>query len=173
MNIYIEKEDKFLFVKKLLTFMLFTFVIGSWAAGIALKASQAKADNVKAESADFSEAIVSMGNTAVPVSNPFEPMNIKKIKVMVTAYSSTVWQTDDTPFITASGEWVRDGIVANNMLPFGTRLTIPEIYGDKTFTVEDRMNPRKGDYNVDIWFPDNTQAKNFGARITYAEVLED
>src|SRR3989344_3213041 len=59
-----------------------------------------------------------------------------------TAYSSTPDQTDDTPFITAKGTTVRDGIIAANFLPFGTRIKIPDIYGDKIFVVEDRMNRR-------------------------------
>ena len=96
----------------------------------------------------------------------------KKIKMVVTAYSSTPGQTDSTPFITASGENVADGIVANNMLPFGTKIRIPEVYGNKVFVVEDRMHQRKGKYHLDIWFPKYSQAKNFGAKITYIEVLE-
>jgi len=56
-----------------------------------------------------------------------EAEKTKKILVVITAYSSTVDQTDDTPFITANGSFVRDGIVANNMLPFGTKIKIPEL----------------------------------------------
>ena len=97
----------------------------------------------------------------------------KKIKMVVTAYSSTPEQTDSTPFITASGKNVTDGIVANNMLPFGSKIRIPELYGDKIFVVEDRMHQRKGNYHLDIWFPEYSQAKNFGAKITYIEVLEN
>ncbi|MBL7156354.1 MAG: 3D domain-containing protein [Candidatus Pacebacteria bacterium] len=97
---------------------------------------------------------------------------VKTIPVVVTAYSSTVAQTDSTPFITASGNSVRPGIVAANFLPFGTKITIPEIYGNDVFTVEDRMHPRNN-YHVDIWFPNYLQAKNFGKEITYVEVLEN
>jgi len=98
---------------------------------------------------------------------------VKKIKMVITAYSSTPDQTDSTPFITASGKHVADGIIANNMLPFGSKVRIPELYGNKIFVVEDRMHPRKGKYHVDIWFPEYSQAKNFGAKITYIEVLEN
>jgi len=112
-------------------------------------------------------------NSLIGVCNHAEPVKVnKKMNVVITAYSSTVWQTDDTPFITASGKWVEDGIVANNMLPFGTRIRMPELYGDKVFVVEDRMNSRKGYYHVDVWFPDYYEAKDFGAKITYIEVLE-
>jgi len=97
---------------------------------------------------------------------------VKTIKVVITAYSSTEDQTDDTPFITASNKHVRDGIVANNMLPFGTEIRIPELYGDKVFTVEDRMNRRKGDYHLDIWFPTRELATEFGVKTAEIEVLE-
>ncbi len=96
----------------------------------------------------------------------------KTIKMVVTAYSSTPEQTDNTPFVTASGKNVADGIVANNMLPFGSKVRIPELYGNKVFVVEDRMHQRKGKYHLDIWFPEYSQAKKFGAKITRIEVLE-
>lgn len=104
----------------------------------------------------------SMTITGVPAT--------RKIAVMATAYSSTVEQTDDTPFITASGTTVQEGTVAANFLPFGTKIMLPELYGNKVFTVEDRMHPRK-DYQVDIWFPDTEDALHFGAKTTYIEVL--
>ena len=113
-------------------------------------------------------------NTLIGVSSPSdpEPRVVNKLTVIVTAYSSTVWQTDSDPFITAAGTWVRDGIIANNLLPFGTKVRFPEIYGEKVFVVEDRMNWKKGYYHVDIWFPSYLEAKEFGAKNTYIEVLE-
>lgn len=97
----------------------------------------------------------------------------KKIKVIITAYSSTPDQTDDTPFTTASGKQVADGIVANNMLPFGTKIRIPELYGDKIFVVEDRMHSRKSNYQFDIWFPERQLAVNFGVKTAEIEILEN
>lgn len=96
---------------------------------------------------------------------------VQTIRVVVTAYSSASWQTDDTPYITANGTYVHDGIVANNRFPFGTEIRLPELYGDKIFSVEDRMHWRKGDYHFDIWFPTNEQAKDFGVKYVYAEIL--
>ncbi len=114
------------------------------------------------------------GNTLSSLSNPANPPPkvVKELPVIITAYSSTESQTDDTPFITASGSYVRDGIVANNLLPFGTKIRIPEVYGDKIFVVEDRMNRKKGYYHVDVWLSSYWQAKNFGAKRTTIEVLE-
>jgi len=118
--------------------------------------------------------ITVQGNSLSPVSDHFspEPKVINKMKVVITAYSSTTWETDDTPQITAAGTTVRDGIVANNKLPLGTKIKIPELYGDKIFVVEDRMSWEKGKYHVDIWFPSYFEAKSFGAKRTYIEVLE-
>ena len=114
------------------------------------------------------------GNTLSSLSNPTNPPPkvVKELPVIITAYSSTESQTDDTPFITASGSYVRDGIVANNLLPFGTKIRIPEVYGDKIFVVEDRMNRKKGYYHVDVWLSSYLQAKSFGAKRTTIEVLE-
>ena len=98
---------------------------------------------------------------------------VKKIQVKVTAYSSAPEETDDTPFITASGKYVSDGIIANNMLPFGTRVRIPDLYGDKVFTVEDRMNKKKSDYHIDIWMPSKPLAVNFGVKTAEIEILEN
>ncbi len=97
----------------------------------------------------------------------------KTIKVMITAYSSTADQTDDSPFVTASGKLVGDGIMASNLLPFGTKVKIPKLYGDKVFTVQDRMNKKKGNYHVDIWMPTRNLALNFGAKVAEIQVLED
>ena len=106
-------------------------------------------------------------------SNEAVKKAVKTIKVVITAYSSTPEETDDTPFITASGKHVADGIVANNLLPLGTKIRIPELYGDKVFVVEDRMNARKSDYHVDIWFPSKPLAINFGVKSAEIEVLEN
>ena len=98
---------------------------------------------------------------------------VRTIKVVVTAYASVPEETDDTPFITASGKYVKDGIIANNLLPFGTKIKIPKLYGDKIFTVEDRMNKSKSDYHIDIWMPSTPLALNFGVKTANIEILED
>ncbi len=92
----------------------------------------------------------------------------KTMRVLATAYSSTVDQCDSTPFITANGMHVHDGTLAANFLKFGTKVRFPALYGDKVFTVEDRM---KSNYKVDLWFPTRQEAKNFGARWVEMEIL--
>jgi len=95
----------------------------------------------------------------------------KMTKVVLTGYSSTPDQTDDTPFITASNTRVRDGVVAANFLAFGTKVKIPAIFGDKVFTVEDRMAKKHND-KIDIWFPERHLAKNFGIKEAEVVILE-
>jgi len=93
-------------------------------------------------------------------------------KVWLTAYSSTPEETDDTPYLTASGTIVRHGVVATNQLPFGTKIQIPELFGEKIFVVEDRMHRRKKGF-VDIWMPTKEEAKRFGIVRAYILILEE
>lgn len=100
------------------------------------------------------------------------PIAMKNIRptVTITAYSSRVQETDSTPFITASGYRVRDGIVAANWLPFGTKVKIPALFGDKIFVVEDRMHRRNSE-KLDIWFSETSDAFKFGVRRANVEIL--
>lgn len=100
-----------------------------------------------------------------------ENATIVKSWRVITAYSSTPDQTDATPFITAQGTRVRDGIVAANFLPFGTKVRIPALFGDKVFVVEDRMNKRHAS-RLDVWFETRWQAREFGIRVAQIEVLK-
>lgn len=94
--------------------------------------------------------------------------------IPVTAYTSDVAQTDDTPCITASGldvcERNIENVVAANFLPLGTRVKIPELYGDRVFYVEDRMNARYN-YKMDIWMKELEDAKQFGVKYVTIEVF--
>lgn len=90
--------------------------------------------------------------------------------VTVTSYSSTIDQTDDTPYITAWGTFVRDGVVAANFLPLGTRIRMPDYFGDKVFIVEDRMNERYW-RRIDIWQSTRDEAKQWGIKRVRVEIL--
>ncbi|PIW35372.1 MAG: hypothetical protein COW25_00135, partial [Candidatus Nealsonbacteria bacterium CG15_BIG_FIL_POST_REV_8_21_14_020_37_12] len=140
-----------------------------------LKAPRAEADLAEiSDQKDSGELAIIEGNSLLPVSDPTnpEPQPVRRIRVVVTGYSSTPWETDGDPYLTAAGTWVKDGIVANNYLAMGTKIRIPEIFGDKIFVVEDRMSWTKGNYHIDIWFPSYWEALNFGAKRTYIEILE-
>ena len=93
------------------------------------------------------------------------------VKAVITAYTSTPDQTDDTPFIAATGKRVHDGMIAANWLPFGTKVKIPSLYGNKIFVVEDRMNSRYGFGRMDIWFDSSKgEARKFGVKRVNIEV---
>lgn len=91
--------------------------------------------------------------------------------VSATGYSSTPDQTDSTPFITANGSHVHDGTLAANFLPFGTKVRIPDYFGDKIFVVEDRMAQRFST-RIDIWYPDRATAMDWGLRTVKIQVVE-
>ena len=155
---------------------LFIALVVVIIAGVWLYSEKNKAE---AETYQAKEIILDFpsieGNSLVAMS-PLPQIEVEvigKINVLTTAYSSTVWETDSTPFLTASGNHVKDGVVANNLLPFGTKIRIPEVYGDKIFVVEDRMHWSKSPYYVDIWFPSNQEAKNYGVKTTYIEILRE
>lgn len=96
-----------------------------------------------------------------------------KTKVLATAYNSLQAQTDASPCITASGLDVcqrnLEDIIAANFLPFGTKIKIPELYGDRIFYVQDRMN-KKYYKQIDIWLKSYQDAKNFGYQYVEIEV---
>lgn len=155
---------------------------------ISLILSKSPIPSIKAHSIDTSDSAkdlyVIQENSLASISSPslatlfpslgYKESGIKgKMQVVITAYNSTPEQTDSTPFITASGKNVEDGIIANNLLPFGTKIKIPALFGDKVFEVQDRMNWRKPDNQIDIWFSDYNEAKNFGVKQAYIEIIED
>jgi len=107
-----------------------------------------------------------------PESLPESTPEVIKLKITVTGYSSSPDETDSDPHITASGKWVRDGIVATNLLPFGTKVRIPEEFGDKVFVVEDRMHSRFSN-RIDVWFPSKNEARSFGKKNLEVEILPD
>lgn len=95
---------------------------------------------------------------------------VRVMRVSSTGYNSEVGQTDASPFITADGTHVFDGLVAANFLPMGAKIKIPDYFGDKVFTVRDRMNKRYWE-RVDIWFPAHSQAVQWGVRNIKIEIL--
>jgi 3D (Asp-Asp-Asp) domain-containing protein len=97
----------------------------------------------------------------------------KEYRMDVTAYTSSVEECDSDPFITADGSTTHDGVIATNVLPFGTKVKIPDYFGDKIFTVHDRMNARYS-YRVDIWMEHRQDMHQWGlkknARIEIVEM---
>ncbi len=112
-----------------------------------------------------------------PDVKPSDPYRVVRSSThTMTAYNSEAAQTDSTPCITANGfDVCKHGIedtVAANFLPMGTKIRIPDLFGDRVFTVRDRMNKRYSD-RVDIWMIHKTDALKFGVRKARIEVLEE
>ena len=89
------------------------------------------------------------------------------VKAIVYGYNAEIAQTDANPLITASGQTVREGIVANNCWPFGQKV---EIAG-KSYEVQDRMAPRYDCNTFDIFFWDKREAIQWGKQEIEVKVL--
>ena len=103
-------------------------------------------------------------------------IKVKKVNYhLVTAYNSESAQTDNSPCITANGfdlceHGIEDSIAAN-FLPFGAKVRMPEIFGEKIFTVRDRMNARHKN-RIDVWMLERQDARQFGVKLAKIEILE-
>ncbi|MBI4427332.1 MAG: 3D domain-containing protein [Candidatus Magasanikbacteria bacterium] len=112
----------------------------------------------------------------LPTSSDREP--VRMVWVVVTAYSSTSDQTDNTPCIAAKGfdlckahaEFGEGNTIAANFLPINKQIKLPELFGDKTFVVRDRMNERYGNGRIDVWMPTREMAKEFGVKRVKMEI---
>lgn len=160
--------------KKILAILFFSAII-TIISLVSLGIKSIKASVVENQPQDPDKSLIIIQDNSLAALNDYSSQKkvAKKMKVVITGYSSCPEETDDTPFITAQGTWVKKGIVANNLLPFGTEIRIPELYNNEVFIVEDRMNARSGFYHIDIWFPSKEEAQKFGAKWTYIEILEN
>ena len=97
------------------------------------------------------------------------------LRFTITAYNSEVGQCDATPCITANGfDLCKHGVedsIATNDLPFGTKVKIPDYFGDRVFVVRDRMNKRYSD-RIDVWMLEKKEARTFGVKHATIQVLE-
>lgn len=100
----------------------------------------------------------------------------KEFTITATAYSSTAAQTDSTPCTTANGFNVckanQENVIAANFLPFGTKVKFPEVYGDKIFTVQDRMHKRHAK-RIDFWMKTTHKARQFGVKKVKVQVVQE
>lgn len=119
------------------------------------------------------EAEQEVAQNHLPITKERAPWRV--VKLTLTAYTSTPEQTDGNPCRTASGlnlcDHNEENIIATNYynLPFGTRLKIPELFGDRVFIVQDRMHP-KFRYTMDIWMKDRVTAIKFGRKWATVEI---
>lgn len=109
----------------------------------------------------------------LPTSKEKTPAALRTVRTTSTAYSSNVWETDGSPYVTADGTCVGDGVVAANFLKIGTKVRFPDLFGDKIFVVHDRMNERYGN-RIDVWMQDSNAAKVYGLkRNVDLEIVEE
>jgi len=118
-------------------------------------------------SATSSGSTAAFTNPNLPAATPDAFLYMR-----VTAYASVPDETDNTPFITADGDHVYYGEAASNILPFGTRIQIPSLFGKQVFTIEDRMSTKIKN-TIDIWMPTVTAAIDFGMSHANIVVLSE
>ena len=91
----------------------------------------------------------------------------EQVKTEVTAYSSSPDETDDTPFISADGKTVYDGLIAcPREYEFGTRVMIDW----RIYTCGDRL-AEKYDHRFDIWKQTKQEAIDYGLQTTDVFIL--
>jgi len=143
--------------------------------------SVAKDVVMDSEAAKLNSPLVA-SSTEIATTSPIASTTPKKVDKVIrtsthtmTAYNSEVGQTDDTPCITANGfDLCKNGVedtIAANFLPMGTKVKIPELFGDRIFVVRDRMN-KKHPARVDVWMKDHQSAMNFGVKVAKIQVIE-
>jgi 3D (Asp-Asp-Asp) domain-containing protein len=130
------------------------------------------------------DKLVMNETTLIPATSPMGgngyDVTRRIITVQVSGYNSEVAQTDDSPFIGSAGTYMRDGVVAANIIdaygrniPHFTKIRFKNcgnIPNDKIFSVEDRLNKRYTK-NVDVWFAHKADALKLGRRTCQIEVL--
>jgi 3D (Asp-Asp-Asp) domain-containing protein len=156
-------------------FLLFPMPVMASETSEIVNLNQDQAGMISGESEISQEALVNIMefNGKLPENNN---VGIKWAEhFVITAYNSEAGQTDDSPCITANNFNVCDrGVedtIAANFLPFGSKVKIPELFGNRVFVVRDRMN-RRFFNRVDVWMVERPDAINFGVKIANIEVLE-
>lgn len=94
---------------------------------------------------------------------------LETITAEVTAYTSSVDETDDTPFLTASGETTAPGTIAcPSRFKFGTMIQIEK----RIFKCNDRMHKRFRDTNhFDIWVESKAEARQWGRKTVEVSII--
>ena len=140
--------------------ILFFIAIAAWFIKIAYA-------SVKAESPLIGE--IYANTTALYNDNPIEKEVIDRFRAVVTAYSSAVDETDSTPYITADGRFVHEGLIAcPRRYTFNTEVRI----GENVYVCGDRT-ALKYDGIFDIWKASKKEALKWGRRIVEVEILPE
>ncbi len=115
---------------------------------------------------------------SVPESTDEPPLRTQPVKAParvtllahVTAYTSSIDETDEEPGITASGTTPERGTLAcPSRYAFGTRIII----NGKTYVCEDRMNARYRNTNrFDMWVSSKAEAYQWGKKTLKIEIKD-
>ena len=157
---------------------IFQFVL-FYAPALADEAvKQAQAQDTEVASSSTPAINITDLDKSTPITATTATTSPKVIRTsthVITAYNSEVNQTDDDPCTTANGYNLcknnQEDSIAANFLKFGTKVRIPDLFGDRVFVVRDRMNTRHAT-RVDVWMKNHSQAINFGVKTAKIEVLE-
>jgi len=108
--------------------------------------------------------ITPKNQTTVNTENNLQKFHTQELYIDLTGYSSRECETDDSPFITATGDSVEIGIIALSpdlikIVGYNAQVRIEGF--DRIFVVKDTMN-EKFTNRGDIWFPKTSWAKQFG-----------
>jgi len=97
------------------------------------------------------------------------PQEHKVVVATITAYTSSIDETDSEPFITASGERTTHGTIAcPSKYDFGTVVVIE----GRQYKCNDRMNRRyRSQERFDIWVETKAEAFEWGVREINIKVL--
>lgn len=120
-------------------------------------------DYFKPKTIYINNAYAKTNETRIETSEVIEPEIPKNTKTgTFYTYNAEPEQTDGNPYRTASGRIVKDGIVANNCLPFGSRILVD---GIGELEVQDRMNSRYDCDDFDVFRENPNQ--NFKKTLKY------
>ena len=173
----LRKYKKLIFL--LITAFFFDFTLFPMPT-LANQAVEAANQEIKiAENIQIDNDITTNSSQAEDFINRLPVNNNKAVMAsgyhVITAYNSEASQCDGSPCTTANGfnvcEHGVEDTVAANFLRFGTKVKIPDHFGDRVFVVRDRMNPRFPD-RMDIWMIHKTDAIAWGAKTARVEVIE-
>ncbi|MFA5163683.1 MAG: hypothetical protein WC441_04150 [Patescibacteria group bacterium] len=181
-----RRQHSLLFLIVALVFQFIFFALPSLADEINTKTARAEGDlTIKGDSLTKSDQLDMVIEQAIQKSldsqKEYDTEVKEEIKVIsssvrrLSAYNSEAGQTDNSPCITANGfnvcEHGQEDTIAANFLSFGTKVRIPELFGDRIFVVRDRMHSKNGQ-KVDIWMKNRSDALKFGVKVAKIEVLE-
>lgn len=179
-----QTNSRKMYKKLVISLILATFVLNS-ATPVPAEAKSsgmllALRDGVNNMIDSMSQNIVDADDKSeFPISEEREP--VKTRRVVATAYSSDPAQTDSTPCMPAMSSFdlcknfAKNGVedtIAANFLPLGTKVRFPDMFGDRIFTVRDRMNSKyNGQSRIDFWMNEKSDAIHFGVKRMKMEIF--